>query len=170
MLRWANHPDLPFNQAYSFGKSMKNQRIEAWWNILTEGQTQEWKEYFGTLEGEGLFDGGNIDKACLQYIYMDIIRSHIHNFIEVHNSHPIQKEKKRDHYLPTGKPFEMYFYPESMEDYKEPVQEHVLTLLESEVESYDLDLFLPVETLNLFSNLLKEENMPDSYTYDNPLH
>ncbi|RPA91874.1 hypothetical protein L873DRAFT_1597612, partial [Choiromyces venosus 120613-1] len=72
-LRRANKPDLPFHKAYSYGKSTKNQRIEAWWNLLTEGQTQEWKVFFATLEGEGLFDGGDIDKSCLQYIYMDII-------------------------------------------------------------------------------------------------
>ena len=117
-----------------------------------------------------MFDGGNIDKACLQYIYMDMIRSHIHNFIEVNNSHRIRKQKKSDHYLPTGKPFEMYFYPDGVEDFKEPIEEEVLVLLESEVGSFDLDSFLPTETLNLFSNFLTEENMPDMYTYDNPQH
>jgi len=30
MLRRANNPNLPFHKAYSFGKSTKNQRIEAW--------------------------------------------------------------------------------------------------------------------------------------------
>jgi len=43
-------------------------------------------------------------------------------------------------------------------------------LLESEVGSFDLDSFLPTETLNLFSNFLTEENMPEMYTYDNPQH
>ena len=40
-LRQANKHDLPFYKAYSYGKTRKNQRIEAWWNLLTEGQTQE---------------------------------------------------------------------------------------------------------------------------------
>jgi len=65
MLRRASNPNLPFHEAYSVEKSIKNQRIEAWWNILTEGQTQKWNEYFNCLKGEGLFDGGNIDKAYL---------------------------------------------------------------------------------------------------------
>ncbi|KAG0635221.1 hypothetical protein HOY80DRAFT_1094511, partial [Tuber brumale] len=30
LLRHANHPNLAFSQAYSYGKSTKNQRIEAW--------------------------------------------------------------------------------------------------------------------------------------------
>ena len=51
---------------------------------MTEGQTQEWKVYFGKLEAEGYFDGGETDKSSLQYLYMDMIRSHIHRFVEVH--------------------------------------------------------------------------------------
>ncbi|KAG0644315.1 hypothetical protein HOY80DRAFT_878747, partial [Tuber brumale] len=170
LLRRSNHPNLSFSHAYSFGKSTKNQRIEAWWNILTEGQTQEWKIYFAQLESEGLFDGSDIDKSCLQFIYMEIIRSHIHNFVEVHNSHSIRKQPKRDHYLPTGKPFEMYFYPLNAENYQESVDETILSTLESEVEAYDLDSYLPMETISLYSTLLLEAQLPTSYSYDNPKH
>ena len=52
ILRRANQPNLPFEKAYSYGKSTENQRIEAWWNTLTEAQTQEWKRYFTKLEAE----------------------------------------------------------------------------------------------------------------------
>ncbi|RPB03860.1 hypothetical protein L873DRAFT_1786820 [Choiromyces venosus 120613-1] len=100
-LRCANHPSLKFSEIYCFGKSIKNQHIEAWWNLLTEGQTQEWKVYFAELENEGLFVGSDLDKSCLQFIYMEIIRSHIHRFIEIHNNHLIWHQRKRDHYLPT---------------------------------------------------------------------
>jgi len=88
-LRRANNLLLNFSQNYSFGKSTKHQRIEAWWNILTEGQTQEWKVYFSELENEGLFSGSDLDKSFLQFIYMKIIRSHIHRFVAVHNNHSI---------------------------------------------------------------------------------
>lgn len=77
-LHRVNNPDLPFAKAYSCGKSTKNQRIEAWWNILTESQTPEWKVYFAKLEADGYSDGGETDKSCLQFLYMDMIRSHIH--------------------------------------------------------------------------------------------
>ena len=88
-LRRANKPALPFAKAYSYRKSTKNQHIEAWWNILTEGQTQECKIFFAKLESEGDFDGGETDKSCLQFLYMNMIRSHTHRFIDIHNSHPI---------------------------------------------------------------------------------
>jgi len=63
---------------------------------------------------------------------MNMIQSHIHDFIKVHNSHPIRKQENRDHFPPTGKPFQMNFYPNGVEDFKEPIEEEVLFLLESE--------------------------------------
>jgi len=90
--RRANKADLSFKKAYFYAKSTKNQRIKACWNILTEGQTQQWKDYFAELEEEGLFDGGNIDKSCLQYMDMDIIRSHIHQFVAIHNTYKIRRQ------------------------------------------------------------------------------
>ncbi|CUS12628.1 unnamed protein product [Tuber aestivum] len=155
-LRRANHPDLPFEKAYSYRKSTKNQRIEAWWNILTKGQTQAWKVYFAQLESDGYFNGGDLDKLCLQFLYMKIIRSHIHRFVEIHNSHPIRLQRKREHYLPTGQPFLLYYYPESGKDYKEKVNESLLAALEAEVSEFDLDEYLPISTLALYQGFLDE--------------
>lgn len=169
-LRRANQPNLPFEKAYSYGKSTKNQRIEAWWNILTEAQTQEWKRYFAKLEAEGYFDGGESDKSCLQYLYMDMIRSHIHRFIEIHNSHPIRFQRSREHYLPTGQPFLMYYYPESGKNYQEKVNERVLARLEKEVENYDLDEYLPEATYQLYGQFLLEGGYPKVFDYSDPRH
>lgn len=65
LLCQATKPDLPFEKTYLFGKLVKNQRIEAWWNILTDGQTESWKQYFAHLENEDLFQEDKIDVACL---------------------------------------------------------------------------------------------------------
>ena len=169
-LRRVNNPDLPFAKAYSYGKSTKNQRIEAWWNILTEGQTQEWKVYFAKLEAEGYYDGGETDKSCLQYLYMDMICSHIHRFIEVHNSHPIRLQRNRQHYLPTGQPFLLYYYPEDGKDYKEKVDEKVLAELEKEVAEYDLDEYLPASTMKLYGEILEAGGYPRYFAYNDLRH
>ena len=58
---------------------------------VTEGRTPEWKEFFAELVGAGLFDGGNIDKLCLECIYIDIIRSHIHQFLSINNTNSIRR-------------------------------------------------------------------------------
>lgn len=165
LLRRATNSTLSFERAYSFGKSVKNQRIEAWWNILTDGQTESWKQYFGRLENEDLFQEDKIDVACLQFVYMDMLRIHIHRFVDIHNNHPIQKQAKRDHYLPTGKPFEMYFYPESEINYSRPVDEKTLQELEAEVAGYNLDDFLPPETMTLFETLLLSGGFPIRFAY-----
>jgi len=72
-LRWTDKPDLSFHKACSFGTSTKNQRIEAWWNFLANGQTDTCCTLFGGLDDRGLFDGGNIDKLCLQHIYITML-------------------------------------------------------------------------------------------------
>ena len=169
-LRRANDPSLNFSEIYSFGKSTKNQRIEAWWNILTEGQMQEWKIYFAELENEGLFMGSEVDKSCLQFIYMDMIRSHIHRFVEIHNNHSIRHQRTREHYLPTGQPYMMYFYPTSGRDYKEPVNLNLLEQLEAEVAEYNLDLYLPSDTLRLYANILHESGYPKEFSYKDQRH
>ena len=127
--------------------------------------------FFTKLEGEGYFDGSDIDKSCLQFIYMDIIRSHIHTFIEVHNSHRISRQRKRDHYLPTGQPFALYYYPESgIRDYSEPVNIDLLSRLEEEVQDYDLDEYLPLNTIELYKRLLTSGGYATEFAYSAPDH
>jgi len=88
-LRRAEKPELPFQKIYSFGTSTRNQRIEAWWNQLAGSQTETWREFFEGLEKDGFFDRGEIDKACLQFLYVNMIREHIHGCVEEHNRHRI---------------------------------------------------------------------------------
>jgi len=87
--RRAEIPELPFHTIYSFGTSTCNQRIEAWWNQLAGSQTATWCEFFEGLEKDGFFDGGEIDKACLEFLYMNMIRAHIRGFVEEDNRHRI---------------------------------------------------------------------------------
>jgi len=126
--------------------------------------------YFGKLEADGYFDGGETDKSCLQYLYMDMIRSHIHRFVEVHNSHPIRLQRNRQHYLPTGQPFLLYYYPESRKDYKEKVDEKVLAALEEEVADYDLNEYLPASTLALYAKFLEQGGYPSHFIYSDTRH
>lgn len=90
---------------------------------------------------------------------------HIHRFVDIHNNHPICKQAKRDHYLPTAKPFEMYFYPESEIDYTRSADNHVLQELELEVAQYNLDDYLLLETILLFQSLLSSGGFPMAFSY-----
>jgi len=99
-----------------------------------------------------------------------MIRSHIYQFIEVHNSHPIRLQRNRQHYLPTGQTFLLYYYPESRKDYKQKVDEKVLAALEAEVADYDLDEYLPVSTLELYAKCLQEGGYPPQFSSSNTRH
>lgn len=93
-----------------------------------------------------------------------MIRIHIHRFVDIHNNHPIWKQAKRDHYLPTDKPFEMYFYPESEKNYTRTADETILQKLETEVKSYVLDDFLPLATIQVFQLFLLSGNFPIQFS------
>ena len=102
MFRRKRKPNLPFFKIYNFGTSTENQRIERWWDLLTTGQTEQWKKLFKNLQSKGFFDKSYYDVIALRFIYMPIIRQHVHTFVEVYNTHRIRWQKNREEYLPIG--------------------------------------------------------------------
>lgn len=67
--------EKPTNKpAFLYGKSTRNQRIEAWWNILRKENAQFWMNMFEMLKDDNLFDGSFLDKALLQFCFVDIIQ------------------------------------------------------------------------------------------------
>jgi transposase InsO family protein len=166
VLRRAEKPSLPFRKAYSFGTSTKNQRIEHWWNLLADGQTQTWRSLFEGLENDGYFDGGDIDKTALQFIYMGMIRNHVSSFVEQHNRHRIRAQRKRSHYLPTGRPHQMYHHPSSdVRDYSSSPDPLVLHVLLDRYQGYDLNQYLVSDTKNLCEKLLAEAGYLTLFSY-----
>ncbi|RPA73771.1 hypothetical protein BJ508DRAFT_313480 [Ascobolus immersus RN42] len=163
----AKNPDLEFYKIYSFGTSTRNQRIEAWWRLLAEGKTDTYRTLFERLETDNLFNGGAIDKTAMQFIYMDIIRSAIHDFVEIHNRHRIRNQRQRESYLPTGRPKELYNDPPTgVTDYGAAPTEFVLEALLDEVKGYDLEEYLVPETRVLCQDLLRAKGMQTEYTFE----
>lgn len=64
----------------------------------------------------------------------------------------------------------MYFYPGNATNFQDPVDQKTLLALESEVEAYELDTYLPVETIPLYLHHVIEDNLHILYTYDNRQH
>ena len=163
----AEKPELPFQKIYSFGTSTRNQRIEAWWNQLAGSQTETWREFFEGLEKDGFFDGGEIDKACLQFLYMNMIREHIHGCVEEHNRPSIRKQQNREHYLPTGRPNKLNHYPpKGRGDYGSKPWQPLMEKLENDVAAYDLNDYLPVETVITFCNILENGGFQTSFKFN----
>src|SRR5438067_1479012 len=124
------NPDLLFRKAYIFRKSIRNIRIESWWQRLITSQTKPWKRHFELIKAKEFFDSSAINKMALQYLYIDERRAQICGYVEVHNNYPIRKQRNRD-YLPTGRPYELYHYPpHSVQNYAEPAEPELLALLQ----------------------------------------
>lgn len=59
---------------FLYGTSPSNQRIEAWWAILRKHHAQFWMNVFHKMKDDGLFSGSFIDKALIQFCFLNIIR------------------------------------------------------------------------------------------------
>jgi hypothetical protein len=159
-------PDLPFSKAYAYGTSTKNQRIEAWWNLMATGQTEQWKILFETYRETGLFDGSKYDKIALQFLYMPVIRHQIHQFVWVHNTHAIRRQRNREFYLPTGKPYKLYNHPPpNVQNYATFPSSALMTELQFPFLTHDSDAYLTGETMALCIQLLTEAGYPLQFNF-----
>ena len=61
----ASNANLRFHDAYLYGTSTHNIRIESWWRQLTDRETGEWVLFFGQRKNDGLYDGRLPDKIAL---------------------------------------------------------------------------------------------------------
>jgi len=118
------------------------------------------------MEKDGYFDGGDIDVICLQYIYMEIIRTQIQTFVQVHNTYRIRRQRKREHYLPTRQPVQLYYYPlNSVRSYGSSPDPSTLSQLQSQVESYSLDEYLTNFTSERYRFLLREGGFQTRFSF-----
>ena len=117
-------------------------RIERWWRSLADSCLREFILYFESLANEGYYAEVKPDRIAMRYVYMEMLRVRITGFVTIHNNHRIRKQPTRQHYLPTGKPRQLYEYPNAP-DLHEPIHEPTLTWLEGLVQDFDIDRYLP---------------------------
>jgi hypothetical protein len=164
LLRREEKPDLPFHKAWIYGPSTKNQRIEAWWNTLADGLTETWKRFFEQFVHAGIFDSESyIDIIALRFIYFNKVKTDIENMVELHNIHPIRRQKNRSEYMQFGKPERNFRWPKVGRKYGTPcTNSPVLAELEEEVKYFDPDLFQTVQVERLCTSILETAGV----TYD----
>lgn len=100
------------DNSFMYGRSVSNQRIEAWWSILRRMNTDFWINYFKDLREIGLYGDDNIlHVQCLKFCFMPLIREELHRVAELWNLHRIRPQSSnRD--SPAGRPEILYFLPE----------------------------------------------------------
>lgn len=95
-----------------YGRSVSNQRIEAWWSMLRKMETDFWINYFKDLREVGLYcDDDILHVQCLKFCYMPLLKEELYRVVELWNLHRIRPQSSNEH-SPPGRPEVLYFLPE----------------------------------------------------------
>lgn len=66
-------------RSFLYGRSTANQRIESWWSFLRKECIDYWMCVLHSLQDEGHFDGGFIDKQLILFCFSAVLQvSHCH--------------------------------------------------------------------------------------------
>ena len=98
----------------------------------------------------------------MRYVYMEMLRVRISGFVSVYNNHRIRKQPAREHYLPTGKPHQLYKYA-TVPDLHEPIHKPTLAWLEGLVQGFDIDRYLPEKIEELCARICLEHGYSAEY-------
>ncbi|XP_054641995.1 uncharacterized protein LOC129187166 [Dunckerocampus dactyliophorus] len=111
--------------SYLEGASTANQRIESWWGFLRRQCVEFWLCLFTDLRDNGLYDGGFLDKAILQFCCMGLIQDELDDTAQVWNTHTIRPSKNIN--VPSGRPNVMHTLPQlyGTRDFLSPVDDAV---------------------------------------------
>ena len=91
-------------KSFLYGKSVSNQRIEAWWGQLRKGSSDWWLNHFKNLRDEGLYcDANVVHVECLLFCYMAILHEELHKVARQWNLHRI-RPSTRTRTSPSSRP------------------------------------------------------------------
>ncbi|XP_068697380.1 uncharacterized protein [Montipora foliosa] len=108
------------DKSFLYGKSVSNQRIEAWWGILRRGCADWWIRFFKDMRDCGLYcDDDVVQEECLKFCFLPVIRNELHKVAVLWNLHKIRPSTNAE--SPGGRPDMLFFFPECTggEDLKE---------------------------------------------------
>ncbi len=99
-------------KSFLYGKSVSNQRIEAWWGQLRKGASDWWIRHFKDLRDRGLYcDANVVHVECLLFCYMAVLREELQKVTRLWNLHRI-RPSTRNRTSPPGRPYLLYHQPE----------------------------------------------------------
>ena len=111
-LRHNSDDSFTADKSFLYGRSVSNQRIEAWWAQLRKGCSNCWIDYFKSFRENGVYcDSNIIHVECLKFCYMDLIREELNRAARLWNNHRIRPSTKFSK-SPAGRPDLLYSLPE----------------------------------------------------------
>ena len=101
-------------KSFLYGRSVSNQRIEAWWSFLCKNDTDWWINFFKDLKDVGLYcDDDPLHVECLRFCFFPLIREELNRIAQHWNLHKIRPSLNQE--SPPGRPDVLYFLPELRE-------------------------------------------------------
>ena len=98
--------------SFDYGRSVSNERIEAWWGTLRHQGIQWWIYFFKDMKDSNEFNEYNpFHIECLKFCFATLIQAELDRIAAHWNLHSIRVQKNTD--IPNGKPDLMYFVPEA---------------------------------------------------------
>ena len=129
-LRRNCHDVFAGDKSFMYGRSVSNQRIEAWWAFLRRSESDWWIKFFRDLRDSGVYcDGNAIHVECLKFCFMQLLQDELNQVAKHWNLHKIRPSTNGD--SPAGRPDVLYFLPELQEtmNFCSPVPEEELELV-----------------------------------------
>ena len=110
-LRSNSDDSFAAEKSFMYGRSVSNQRIEAWWSQLRRGCTNWWIEHFKELQESGCYcDSNVVHVECLRFCYMDAIRDELYRAARLWNNHRMRPSTNYE--SPGGRPDLLFSLPE----------------------------------------------------------
>ena len=109
-LRSGSEDAFSGDKSFLYGRSVSNQRIEAWWSFLKKSNASWWIDFFKDMRDEGVFrDHDPIHVECLRFCFMPLIQEELHKVAKHWNLHNIRPSHNVE--SPSGRPDVLYFVP-----------------------------------------------------------
>ena len=151
-------------KSFMYGRSVSNQRIEAWWSFFRKTDSDWWIKLFKDIRDAGIYcDSNPIHVECLKFCFMELIQDELKRVAEHWNLHRIRPCTNSN--SPAGRPDVLYFLPELEEtmDFSIPVPSHEMDLAIEEGCDYDIEQPALGDFVELAHLIMDEEGltMPD---------
>lgn len=109
--RYDDQDDFAGEKSFLYGRSVSNQRIEAWWGFLRRSDTEWWINFFKDLKDQGLYNKTDLFQVeCLLFCFMPVIQDELRRVVQEWNLHKIRPSSNES--SPPGRPETLYFLPE----------------------------------------------------------
>ena len=142
-LRRNHEDDLAGHLSFLFGKSIANQRIEAFWSQFRRSCADWWIQFFKGPVHNGVYNNTDVLQVeCFKFAFFPVIQKELENIKDNWNSHRIRKSlQSSNEGRPAGRPDILYFVGESSSEYLLKFNHDDLRLVKEECCSDERNTF-----------------------------